>query len=342
VAGEVVKNVLIIGGGLSGCTIARELSAAGIDCVIVEKNTELGGKVRGYGCKADSKCNNCGLCAVGSLWQDVEADPKVRKLCGAEIADISRSDGLFEAVICTREGTVEERFSEVVVATGFEDATITAGAGYDQAMFPRVSTGNALESLMKTRGTKTLFPEAPKSVAFIMCYGSRNLKETAAYCSQVCCAYSTRAAKVIKYYYPDTEVVMYYMDLQAVNPGNYAKELTDRGIVLERCRPVDLSFDGDYPVVSYEDADGKKKRAFDYLFLNTGIHPDVSRNTALSDITGLKVKSDGFLTYVTPPSETGVYLAGCAIAPMNTTDTMASARNTAMSLINQAAEVSAV
>jgi heterodisulfide reductase subunit A len=342
VAGEVVKNVLIIGGGLAGCTVARELSAAGISSCIVEKCDAIGGKVRGYGCKSDEKCNNCGLCAVGTLWRDVESDTKVKKLCGAEVAEISGSAGNFSAVIRTKDGAIEENFSDVIAATGFEASESTMGAGYGKADRKRVYTGSALESLMKDRGPDTLFPEAPKSVAFIFCYGSRSLKERAAYCSQVCCAYSTRAAKVIKYYYPDTEVVMFYMDLQAVNPGNYARELTERGIVLERCRPADISFDGEYPVVSYEDAGGKKKRRFDYLFLNTGIHPDVPNNTAIADITGLKVKSDGFLACVAPPIKTGVYLTGCAESPMNIVKTIENARNTAMSLINNAAEVSAV
>lgn len=333
-----MNNVLIIGGGLAGCTAAKELSAAGMSSCIVEKNAEIGGKVRGYGCKSDTGCNHCGLCAVGALWQDVEGDPKVSKLCGARVIDLFESNGAFHALIRTNKGKIEESFKDIVVATGFEDPSGTAGGGFDAPAFPRVFTGNALEKLMKERGADSIFPEAPESVAFIMCYGSRNLKERASYCSQVCCAYSTRAAKVIKHYYPGAEVVVFYMDLQTVNPGNYAGELAGRGIRLERCRPADISFDGDVPVVAYEDAGGKKKKSFDYLFLNTGIHPNIAENTALADVTGLKVRSDGFLTCVKPPAETRVYLAGCAVSPMTIADTIASARNAAVLLIKNAAE----
>lgn len=334
VAGEVLKNVLIIGGGLAGCTVAKELSAAGIRSCIAEKSRDIGGKVRGYGCKSDAKCNICGLCAVGSLWQDVEEDSKVKKLCNTGVIDVSEADGAFQVLMRTASGSMEEFFTDIVVATGFEDASETAGAGYDSSAFPRVCTGNTLEKLMKERGADSIFPEAPKSIAFIMCYGSRNLKERAAYCSQVCCAYSTRAAKVIKHYYPGIEVVFFYMDLQAVNAGNYLVELACKGIRFERCRPADISFDGDLPVVAYESEEGKKERSFDYLFLNTGVHPNVAGNTALADITGLKVKSNGFLAYSAPPEESGVYLAGCALSPMGIADTMESARNTALRLIN--------
>jgi heterodisulfide reductase subunit A len=323
---------LIIGGGLAGCTVAKELSAAGMNACIVERNADIGGKARGYGCKSDKKCNVCGLCAVGALWQDVEADPQVRKLCKAGVVDIFKVDGAFSALIQTDAGKIEERFTDIVVATGFEDPCRAAGAGYDAPAFPRVFTGNALERLMKERGAESLLPEVPESVAFVLCYGSRNLKVGAPHCSQVCCAYSTRAAKVIKHYYPEADVVLFYMDLQAVNPGNYAKELTDRGIRLERCRPA-ISFEGDAPVLSYEDAEGKKKRRFDYLFLSTGIHPDIAGNTALADITGLRVKRDGFLDCVKPPSAARVYAVGCAVSPMTITDAVSGAKDVAAMLI---------
>lgn len=332
-----MKNVLIIGGGLAGCTAARELSSAGIHCCIVEQNRDIGGKVRGYGCKSDSKCNNCGLCAVGSLWQDIRENSKIKMLCSASVIDISQSDGEFCVLIQTGGGKIEERFTEIIVAAGFQDSVQAAGAGYDSSEFPRVCTGNALELLMKERSIDSLFPEQPDSIAFMMCYGSRTIKERAAYCSQVCCAYSTRAAKVMKQYYPGTEVVFFYMDLQAVNPGNYAEELASRGIRFERCRPAGISFEGDYPVVAYEDAEGRKQKRFDYLFLNTGIHPDIVGNTSLADLTGLKVDQNGFLGYVSEPLETGVYVVGCSRFPMGILDTIASARNAAAMLINRAA-----
>jgi heterodisulfide reductase subunit A-like polyferredoxin len=127
------------------------------------------------------------------------------------------------------------------------------------------------------------------------------------------------------------------MDLQAVNPGNYAEELAARGIRFDRCRPGEISFEGKYPVVAYEDAEGKKQKRFDYLFLNTGIHPDITGNTALADLTGLKVERSGFLGYVSEPLKSGVYLAGCSLFPMGILDTIASARNTAAMLINKEA-----
>ena len=338
VAGEVLKNVLIIGGGLAGCTVAKELSSAGIESCIVEKNADIGGKARDYGCKSDAKCNICGLCAIGSLWQDLQKDSKVKKLCNAGVMDVSKADRTYRVLIQTDTAKIEESYTDIVVATGFADPLQTYGAAYNSSAFPRIYTGSGLEKLMRERSADSIFPEVPESVAFIMCYGSRNMKERAAYCSQVCCAYSTRAAKVIKHYYPGIEVVFYYMDLQAVNPGNYEAELAALGIHFVRCRPAGISFEGDYPVVEYEAGEGRKKKKFDYLFLNTGIHPDLMANTALSDLTGLKVSENGFLSYVVPPLEGAVYLAGSALAPMNIMDTISNAKNTALLLIQKEQE----
>jgi heterodisulfide reductase subunit A len=330
-----MKEVLILGGGLAGCAVAKELSAAGIASYLVEKDAKIGGKVRGYGCKADTKCNNCGLCAVGSLWQDVENDPKITAVTGTEIADLSKREDGFRALLQTGKDGQEKDFQAVVVATGFEDAVKAAGAGFDRARpeYRRVFSGSALESLLLTRGSETLFEEAPGSVGFLLCYGSRSRKERAAYCSQVCCGYATRTAKVVRQYYPEAEIVLFYMDLQAVNPGNYAEELAENGIRTIRCRPAEISFDGAYPVVAYEEANGKQQRRFDVLFLCGGIHPDIPRNTALADITGLKVKGDGFLDYVNTPEETGICLAGAAKRPMSITETLADARRTAAGVI---------
>ena len=333
-----MKEILVVGGGIAGCTIAKELSNAGFTVRIVEKAVELGGKVRSYGCKASDSCNNCGLCAVGTLFNDIKSRDSVSISFGAELVDLSGELGAFKALIRTAEGNKEEAFSAVIVTTGFEDAEDAYGAGYafnkSSIDNERVYTGDGLERLLRERKSGAVFLDAPRNVGFILCYGSRSLKERAPYCSQVCCGYATRAAKVIKHDYPDTEVSVFYMDLQAVKPGDYSAELTNEGIELIRCRPADISFAESLPVVSYEDGEGAKKKAFDKLFLCGGIHPDVPRNTALADITGLRIKPDGFFDVVGSSAGTGVWVAGCAKRPMSIASTLNDATGVAAEIID--------
>ena len=333
-----MKKILIVGGGIAGCSIAKKISEAGFSARIVEKENAIGGKVRTYGCKASDSCNNCGLCAVGTLFNDVESNNSVRIDAGAELVDLSGELGSFKALIRTSSGNEEESFSAVVVTTGFEDAKDAFGAGYETNDEDEdnihLYTGDGLERLLRNRKTGELFSKAPQNVGFVLCYGSRSLKERAPYCSQVCCGYATRAAKVVKHDYPEAEVSVFYMDLQAVKPGDYSAELTGDGIDLIRCRPAEISFAGSAPVVSYEDGEGTKKKTFDKLFLCGGIHPNVAGNTALADITGLRIKPDGFFDVVNPSASTGVWLAGCAKRPMSIANTLSDANKVAAEVID--------
>ena len=68
--GDQMKSVLIIGGGIAGCTVARTLSGFAIPSTILEVSSSIGGKVRQFGCKADAKCSQCGVCAAGNLWHE--------------------------------------------------------------------------------------------------------------------------------------------------------------------------------------------------------------------------------------------------------------------------------
>ena len=328
-----MKKILIVGGGIAGCSAAKAISDTGLSVSIIEKGNKVGGKVRSYGCKASDSCNNCGLCAVGTLFKDVESNNAVSVTTNAELVDLTGEPGSFKALIKTSTGSREEEFSALIVTTGFENAEDAYGAAYQDSDNSSISTGDGLERLLRDRKSGELFTTPPQKVGFILCYGSRSLRERAPYCSQVCCAYATRAAKVVKHDYPEAEVSVFYMDLQAVNPGDYAAELTSKGIELKRCRPAGVSIEQATPVVSYEDETGTHKKSLDHLFLCGGIHPNISENKALADITGLRVRPDGFLDIVKPSEGTGIWVAGCAKRPMNIANTLKDAGMVAAEVI---------
>jgi heterodisulfide reductase subunit A len=54
----------VIGAGISGVSVANNLSQAGIDVVLVDKNPYPGGQAVFYGCKATDECVRCGVCLV--------------------------------------------------------------------------------------------------------------------------------------------------------------------------------------------------------------------------------------------------------------------------------------
>jgi heterodisulfide reductase subunit A len=179
-------------------------------------------------------------------------------------------------------------------------------------------------------------------VGFLLCFGSRNTTLHAPYCSKVCCAYSTRTAKVIRHLYPEAEIVLFYMDLQAVKPGQYAEELRALNIDLVRCRPASVGLAEGKPLVTWCDSAGMHSKSFDYLILSSGFRPGADAAT-LAELCSLQVDRNGFLQYVRPPRETGIWLAGTASGPMTIAETVADAKHTAALMIEAAApEVLAV
>ena len=317
-------HILIIGGGIAGCTVARDLSKNGFSVTIVEAAADIGGKVRGYGCKATDVCNNCGVCLAAGLWSAVGDDANIEILRNSRLADLLGEKGNYTAAIKSK-GQIKyiEGITNVVVSTGFKPGSLENFNSFVELEgVDRIITGSDLERLFRGRTTGALFDKPPSSVAFIQCYGSRDNKEKAMYCSKVCCSYSTRAAKVIRSYYPDCEIVFYYMELQMVNKGDYFRELKDIGVEFIKCRPVHI--DGADGIVEYDNPDSGKReqRAFDIVVLSDGIHPTHDADN-IAEVCGLCQDETGFLKYTTGLSETrdsGIFIAGCAAGPKKIED----------------------
>ena len=158
------------------------------------------------------------------------------------------------------------------------------------------------------------------------------------YCSKVCCAYSTRAAKVIREYYPDCAITFFYMEMQQVMSGDYFDELKGLGVDFVKCRPVKITA-GTPAFVEFDDPrTGKRERSgFDLVVLSDGIAPaeDAGR---LAEICGLGQTEAGFLRYVTDMGDTkktGIYIAGCAGGPAKIEEVYADAVAVAKSILFQ-------
>ena len=332
-------QILVVGAGLSGCAAAERLARAGIAVAMVEKSERIGGRVRQYGCKATDRCNNCGVCLCGGLWEKVENHPRIKLFTSSRLVDLTGGPGMFSATIKTPEGDlVLDGLHAVVVAAGFEPLTHAGTAHLQTQELRGVITGTKIEELMMGRDATTLFSvPQPRSVAFVQCFGSRDQKEHAAYCSRVCCAYSTRAAKVLRQYYPECKIVFFYMELQSVANRDYYRELQELGIEFIKCRPLkieawDISGVGTVDVsegragdaavggsaapvcVSYDDpVTGPTARHFDLVVLSEGIHP-AADSVELANVCGLQQDDNGFLQLVA--GQNGLFVVGCARQPM--------------------------
>ena len=339
-----MSKVLILGGGLAGAAAAKELTAGGMPALIVEATGALGGKARAYGCKATDKCNNCGVCLMSGLWATVENNALAEIRLNTRLVDLVGVNGAYTAALKSGGATeYVDGISKVIVATGFERTTrenyngfveiITGDDAVSSSMTmgsdaapssiimnsgagsSSIIMGSDIERIMRERGESHLFDKPPGNVAFIQCYGSRDRRDNADHCSRVCCAYSSRAAKVIKEYYPDCGLTFFYMEMQQVMSGDYFDEIKRLGVNFVKCRPVKVT-DGNPAHVIFDNPETGKREslAFDIVVLSDGIRP-AEGAARVAELCGLGQNEAGFLRYVTGPSDadsTGVYLAGCA------------------------------
>lgn len=318
-----MSHVLVVGAGLAGCAAALELSGK-MKVTLVDSAGSIGGKVRGYGCKASNdKCANCGLCLAAGLWEKVENNADIDIRLTSKLVDLRRLGDSYVASLKGPTGlSVVEGLEYVLVATGF---TASPSGTTEINAAQNIITGSRLEQLLHERTREGFFDEGsfgegfldnkkPQSVAFVQCYGSRDYHEHSPHCSRVCCGYSTRAAKLIKHFYPECRVVIYYMDLQMVEPGNYYQSLLDLGIEFVNSRPVKLE-------------------GFDMIVLSEGVRAsDDARH--LAEICGLNQDEAGFLQNIKHNPK--IMPIGCVGGPKKIEETYAEAIASAKKILLEA------
>lgn len=330
-----MSHILIVGGGLAGCSAALELADSGLSVTLLEKTDRIGGKVRDYGCKATNRCNNCGLCLAGDLWARVENHEKIRIRTEAQLKDVMGSNGSFTAIINSKKGSETlPGITSIIVSIGFDAFSDVSSGSLEHESADGIISGCGLEKRIAGRDKAGIFSEPPARIAFIQCFGSRDVQEKALYCSRVCCGYSTRAARVLKQYYPESEITFFYMDLQRVEEGNYFDTLVNENIEFVKCRPARI-IPGKPARVAYEQpgTGGIVEREFDRIILSEGIHP--SRDAAkIAELCMLGIDENGFLRYVQDGDKAGIYLIGCASGPKRIEEVQSEALATARRLLS--------
>jgi heterodisulfide reductase subunit A len=96
----VSKKVVIIGAGISGVTVANNLSGNGVDTMIIERNPYPGGRAVFYGCKATDTCARCGVCLVRDALNKLKETDNLVLSLSSVMSSISRQgDNGYELTI---------------------------------------------------------------------------------------------------------------------------------------------------------------------------------------------------------------------------------------------------
>jgi heterodisulfide reductase subunit A len=331
-----VKHIVIIGGGIAGLETASALTDAGHWVTVVEKESEIGGKL-----------NNWSYLFPDFIPAETIKDmlkEKVRLndftlMYDTEIKTIDRNTDKFHL-----ETSKNQRLEAdaIVVATGYDVFDARRKEEYGYKIYNQVITSADFETLLKEDGgLKFGSGKNPERIAFVHCVGSRDEKSGNHYCSKVCCITGVKQAIELKKRLPHAEIYCFYMDLRMF--GKYFEELYRtaqekydiqfiRGRVSEASEKIDQSI-----LIKAEDTlSGRPlKMNVDLLVLLVGMEAGKGTTATASkcnlncDDSGFLQTADSFL-HSNLSSREGIFLAGSCTAPMSFNDTILHARSAAL------------
>ncbi len=325
-----VKRVVIIGGGAAGMQTALELKARGLEPSIIERDIELGGKVRGWHKLFPSFTPAEEV--LRPLVDRVKSE-RIRCFLGQEVTAVA-SDG-----VMLRSG---ERVmaDAVVIATGFTLFDAHRKQEYGYGLYNNVVTSVDLERMMKSGRVTLADGSEPRRIAILHCVGSRDEKVGQRHCSKVCCITGVKQAIELRKMCPEADVFNFYMDIRMFGPGyeelyREAQERYNVHFVRGRISEAAETINERIQIKAEDTLTGRPLRmTVDMLVLLVGMSP----NYETSDIAasaqlplapnGYFRAKDSFLGAVMSERE-GIFYAGAATAPKSLADTLAEASLTA-------------
>lgn len=324
------KRVVIVGGGPAGMQTALELKARGLDPVIVERDIELGGKVRGWHKLFPSF--TCADEVMRPISERIKSE-RIRCFLGQEVRHIA-PDGV---TLRSNERILGEA---VVVATGFSLFDAHRKQEYGYGLYNNVITSVDLERMMNSGKVMLADGSQPQRIAILHCVGSRDEKVGQHHCSKVCCITGVKQAIELKRMFPKADVFNFYMDIRMFGPGyeelyREAQQRYNVHFVRGRISEAAETIDQRIQIKAEDTLTGRPLRmTVDMLVLLVGMSPNYE-NEELSASSGLALApngyfraNDSFLGAVRSNID-GIFYVGAATAPKSLADTLAEASMTA-------------
>ncbi len=411
---EVNKAVMVIGGGVAGITAALQLSEAGFNVNLVERNTSIGGKMSQL--SKTFPTLDCSPCILSPRMAEVENTPNITLYTISEVKGLSGGPGNFNVKIkvksrgvdidkclkCGRcsqvcptevpsefeegmyprkaiylpfpqavpssyvvdfehciacqacvnacpvgainlddeEKDVDVEVGSIIVATGFDLISDEKLKSY-RPDHPQVINAMQVERLIENELTEGKVLNTPsgdrvKSLAYILCAGSRDPHRGVSYCSSICCPYTVKQAILLKKFLPYLKIYIYYTDMRMTGRGfeDFYREAREKGIIFIHGKPGDLTPlpDGGIQVI-VEDLDTGllTKNVVDIAVLSSAMVPSQG-TTELANKLGIALGEDLFIASkhvkLDPIStlKEGIYAAGVATGTKDIHDSVIDAR----------------
>lgn len=325
------KQVIIIGGGVAGLEAAGQLSKAGIEVSLIEKENKTGGHLNKWYKLFPDRRNSS---EVKEYLDGITHHDGIKLLTNTTIEKFNRNKSHFS--IITNEGK-ELTADAIVVATGFDLFKSARKEEYGYGIYDNVITSTDLEEMFRKGKIVLSNGNDPKTIGIVHCVGSRDEKVGNLYCSKLCCVTAVKQAIEIREHLPESKVFCFYMDMRM--GGAFYEELYReaqeewgvnfiRGKVSEAGEAIDNKL-----IIKVEDtlAGRPLKMEVDLLVLMAGMEMSEG-GKKIAGMSGLNTGENRFFAvadhhYGSNRSNIkGVFYAGTCTAPMSITETISHAR----------------
>jgi len=418
---SVVREALVIGGGVAGITTSLRLSEYGMKVHLVEKRPSIGGHMIQY--PKVFPTLDCSQCILTPKMAQVSQSRNIKLLTYSEVREVTGVPGDFNVKVwvkprgvdpekcigcgtcnsvcpgkapdehnqglntrkaiyrpfpqavpsiytidyehCLRCGAcaracpagaidvddpgreVELNVGAIVLATGFELYDLGGLPQYGYGLYPNVVTSLEMERILDVNGptgSQLVIPKTgreAKSVAFVLCAGSRDTEVGRSHCSRVCCLYSLKQAQLLRD--RGVDVWIHYIDIRA--PGRRYEEFyrttQEKGAVFVKGKVTEIVPEGDQVLVRGEDMmlNRMVENPVDLVVLAPPM-VTVEDTLRLAEALRVPADEDQFILERHPkldPVSTkrdGIYAAGVVIGPKDIQSSTAEAEGAAMKVVN--------
>ncbi len=327
---DVIKKVLVIGGGITGMVAALDFAKQGYETHLVEKKNELGGIAQ----KIYSTLEGGNVQEyIDDLITRVKSQKNLNLYTSTHIEAIDGFVGNFHTTIKHGEKKIPAEFDHgvVIVATGASEYLPTE---YQYGNDPRIIRQSELEEKIYKSPNEL---KDVKSIVMIQCVGSRN--EEHPYCSKMCCAEAIKIALKIKELNQEINITILFRDIRTYGfKEKYYQKARQAGVLFIQFN------DNQEPEVKIENVNlniivkkpdvGDISIKADLLALSVGIVSSRDEKEELAMQLKVPLNDDNFfleahvkLRPVDFATE-GVFVAGLAHAPKPIEDCISQAKAT--------------
>ena len=284
-------KLLVVGGGVTGLSAAREASKTGADVVLVEKTGELGGWAGKWSKHIPYASPYRGLQEnpLPDLIKEVMGDKAITVKTNTTVARTEGGPGEFAVQLQNGKGDEWDVFGAIVVATGWRpyDTAKLEPLGYGSS--PHIVTDIEFEDILSAGlSKKTKKKKSLDVVAFVIPGGADRMPYSSGVSDRVAIKQALQVVEAV----PGAMVYVIYEDLRAHGTAEeFYREAQEAGVVFQKGEVISIS--SDLTVTVRDDLLGEEvpMSGIDMVVISTGMVPnstDIDREPSQSGADQLK------------------------------------------------------